>query len=84
MLARIAQLENIYSALADPSFRDYFGVIDAAIDSHNAVTDSMEARAELLDALMAESGSRMAMAMAGNRTFVGPCYQTPASSGFVN
>lgn len=48
------QLANIYDALADPSFRDHFGVIDAAIDSHIAVTDSMETRAELLDALMAE------------------------------
>jgi hypothetical protein len=66
-----AQLANIYDALADPSFRDYFGVIDAAIDSHIAVTDSMETRAELLDALIAEYGNRMATAMATGRTFVG-------------
>jgi hypothetical protein len=34
----------------------------------------------LLDALMAEYGNRMAMA----RTFVGPCYQRPIDSGFIN
>jgi hypothetical protein len=26
-----AQLENIYNTLADPSFCDYFGALDAAI-----------------------------------------------------
>jgi hypothetical protein len=66
-----AQLENICDALTDPSFRDYFGAIDAAIDSHIAVTDSMETRTELLGALMAEYGDRMAVAMAASRTFVG-------------
>ena len=71
-----AQLENIYDALADPSFRDYSGVLNAAIDSHIAVTDSMGSRAALLDALMAEYGNRMAMAMAmaARRTFVGPSH----------
>jgi hypothetical protein len=69
-----SQLHNIYDALADPSFRDYFGVLEAAIDSHIAVTDAMETRAELLDALVTEYGKRMAMAMAGNRTFVGPSH----------
>jgi hypothetical protein len=69
-----AQLANIYDALADPSFRDYFGVIDAAINSHIAVTDSMETRAELLDALVAEYGKRMAMAMAASRTLIGPSH----------
>ena len=57
-----AQLANIYNALADPSFRDYFGVLEAAIDSHIAVTDAMETRAALLDA------------MAASRTFVGPSH----------
>jgi hypothetical protein len=69
-----AQRADIYNALADPSFRDYFGVIDAAVDSHIALTDSMQSRAELLDALMAEYGKRMAMAMAASRTFVGPSH----------
>jgi|ERR1700686_327248 hypothetical protein len=69
-----AQLANIYNALADPSFRDYFGVLEAAIDSHIAVTDAMETRAALLDALMAEYGKRMAIAMAASRTFVGPSH----------
>jgi hypothetical protein len=36
------------------------------------------------DALMAEYGNRMAMAMATARTFVGPCYQRPIGSGFIN
>jgi hypothetical protein len=75
-------LANIYDALADPSFRDYFGVIDAAIDSHIAVTDSMQSRAEVLDALMAEYGNRMAMAMAAGRTFVGPSH--PYRNDLVN
>ena len=79
-----AQLADIYDALGDPSLKDYVGAIDAAIDSHIAVTDSMQSRAELLDALMAEYGKRMAMAMGTSRTFVGTCYQRPASSGFVN
>jgi hypothetical protein len=79
-----AQLADIYNALADPTFRDCFGVLDAAINSHIAVTDSMQSRAELLDAMMLEYGKRMAMAMAASRTFVDASYQTPASSGFVN
>jgi hypothetical protein len=78
-----AQLENIYNTLADHCFRDYFGALDAAIDNHVALTDSMQSRAELLDALMAEYGKRMVVAMAASRTFVGPCYQRPASSGFI-
>jgi hypothetical protein len=66
-----AQLADIYDALGDPSLRDYVGAIDATIDSHIAVTDSMETRAELLDALVAEYEKRIAMAMAASRTFVG-------------
>ena len=66
-----AQLENIYNTLADASFRDLFGALDAAIDNHIALSDALDSRAELLDALMAEYGNRMATAMAGNRTFVG-------------
>ncbi len=79
-----AQLADIYDAMADPSFRDYFGVIDAAIDSHIALTDGMQSRAELLDALMAEYGKRMDVAMTASRTFVGASYQTPTGSGFIN
>jgi hypothetical protein len=79
-----AQLANIYDALADPYFRDYFGVIDAAITNHIALSDSLDSRAALLDELMAEYGKRMGVAMAASRTFVGPRYQRPASSGFVN
>jgi hypothetical protein len=78
------QQENIYSALGGPSFRDHFGVIEAAANAHIALSDAIESRAGLLDALMGEYGKRMAMAMAARRTFVGPCYQRPASSGFIN
>jgi hypothetical protein len=65
-----AQLENIYNTLADPSFRDLFGVLDAAVDNHIVLSDSLDSRAALLDALMAEYGKRMAVAMAASRTFV--------------
>jgi hypothetical protein len=78
-----AQQENIYSALDDPSFRDHFGVIEAAVNTHIALSDAIESRAELLDTLMLEYGKRMAVAMAASRTFVGLCYQRPAT-GFVN
>jgi len=67
-----AQLENIYNTLADPSFRDLFGALDAAIDNHIALSDSLDSRAALLDALMAEYGKRMAMAMATSRRRLGP------------
>jgi hypothetical protein len=70
-----AQLENIYNILDDPSLRDYFGALDAAIDNHIALTDSMQSRADLLDALMAEYGKRMAMAMTASRTFVGASHR---------
>jgi hypothetical protein len=69
-----AQQENIYSALGDPSFRDHFGVIEAAVNAHIALSDAIESRAELLNTLMHEYGSRMAKAMAANRTFVGPSH----------
>lgn len=49
-------------------------MIEAAIDSHIAVTDSMQSRTELLDALMVEYGKRMDVAMAASKTFVGPSY----------
>src|SRR5260370_10109058 len=58
-----AQLENIYNTLADASFRDLFGALDAAIDNHIALSDALDSRAELLDALMPEYGNRMAKAM---------------------
>ena len=66
-----AQLENIYNTLADPSFRDHFGVIEAAVNAHITLSDAIESRAELLDALMGEYGRRIAMAMTASRTFVG-------------
>ena len=69
-----AQLADICDALADSSLRDYAGAIDAAIDSHIALTDSMQSRAEVLDALMAEYVKRMVMVTAAKRTFVGPSY----------
>jgi hypothetical protein len=69
-----AQLADIYNVLSDTSLRDYVGAIDAAIDSHIALTDSIKSRAELLDALMAEYEKRIAIAMAASRTFVGPSY----------
>jgi hypothetical protein len=69
-----AQLANIYDALADPSFRDYFGVIDAAITNHIALSDALDSRAALLDELMAEYGKRITAAMAATRTFVGPSH----------
>ena len=73
-----AELADSYNALADPSFRDCFGVIDAAIDSHIAVTDSMQSRAELLDAMMAEYERRIAMAMKASRTFCRSFVALPA------
>lgn len=79
-----AQLADIYNALADPSLRDYVGAIDAAINQHIALTDSMQSRAELLDALMGEYGKRMTMAMGAGRTFVDARHQQRTESGFVN
>jgi hypothetical protein len=70
------QQENIYSALDDPSFRDHFGVIEAAVNAHITLSDAIESRAELLDALMGEYGRRIAMAMTASRTFVGRSHQT--------
>jgi hypothetical protein len=58
-----AQLENIYDALADPGFRDYFGVIDAAINAHLALIDGIAARGALLDLLMEEYERRALAAM---------------------
>jgi hypothetical protein len=69
-----AQQENIYLALGDPSFRDHFGVIESAVNAHIALSDAIESRAEVLDALMAVYGKRMAMDMAASRTFVGPTW----------
>ncbi len=61
-----AQQENIYSALGDPSLRDYFGVIEAAVNAHVALSDAMH-----------EYGKWMAIAMAASRTFVGPFASLP-------
>jgi hypothetical protein len=66
-----AQLQNIYNTLADSSFRDYFGALDAAISNHIVLSDALDSRAALLDALMAEYEKRMTVAMAASRTFVG-------------
>jgi hypothetical protein len=66
-----AQLENIYNALSDPSYKDSLGALDAAIDNHITLSDALDSRAALLDALMAEYGKRTAVALAASSTFVG-------------
>jgi hypothetical protein len=59
--------------LYDPHFRDYFGVVDARINTHLAVIDGMAQRGEVLDALMEEYERRALAAMeAAGRTFAGP------------
>jgi hypothetical protein len=42
-------------------------VIEAAVNAHIALSDAIESRAELLDALMREYGKRIAMAMSKAR-----------------
>jgi hypothetical protein len=54
------QLENIYNALSDSLLHDSFGALDAAINHHIALSDAVDSRANLLGALIAEYGKRMA------------------------
>jgi hypothetical protein len=53
--------------IADPGFRDYFGVVDAGINAHFAIVGGIAARGALLDAMLGAYEARAVAAMKAAR-----------------
>lgn len=65
---RDALFANIYGALSD-GLRDYFGMIDAAINTQLALIDGMAVRGAVLDVLLQEYETRFRAAVGVPRGF---------------